>query len=70
MYNVKFKARFIEKLVFNSNYNDLYCRYVVWSKVFGAWRLFVLYQKASAEKMELAAAIGKSCFRVYLSGDF
>uniref|UniRef100_K1QQN7 SFI1-like protein n=1 Tax=Magallana gigas TaxID=29159 RepID=K1QQN7_MAGGI len=32
-------------------------RYVVWSKVFGAWRLFVLYQKASAEKMELAAAI-------------
>lgn len=37
---------------------------MVWSKVFGAWRLFVLYQKASAEKMELAAAIGKSCFKV------
>lgn len=59
-------VRFIEKLVpvLNSAYPDLCCRYVVWSKVFGAWRLFVLYQKASAEKMELAAAIGKSCFKV------
>lgn len=33
------------------------CRYVVWSKIFEAWRLYVLYQKATAEKMELATAI-------------
>ncbi|XP_022344687.2 protein SFI1 homolog [Crassostrea virginica] len=32
-------------------------RYVTWNKVFGAWRLFVLYQKASSEKLELATAI-------------
>ncbi|XP_061186254.1 protein SFI1 homolog [Saccostrea echinata] len=32
-------------------------RYVVWSKVFEAWRLYVLYQKATAEKLELATAI-------------
>ncbi|XP_062588757.1 protein SFI1 homolog [Saccostrea cucullata] len=32
-------------------------RYVVWSKVFEAWRLYVLYQKATAEKMELATTI-------------